>query len=132
MANINGKLEKLRVDKWLWAARFFKTRRLATEAIVGGKVHVNGERTKPSRVIRCGDGLQITRGVNVYHVVVLGLNKYRRPACEAVLLYQESAESIEQRDVDQETRRLLNVGSKANKRPDKRERRKIRHFVRKE
>jgi len=132
MAIINGQLEALRLDKWLWSARFFKTRRLATEAIVGGRVHVNGERTKPSKAIRCGDKLQITRGISIYHVVVLGLNKYRRPACEAVLLYQESADSIAQREAAQETRRLLNAGVSANKKPDKRERRKIRRFVRKE
>ena len=131
MANTNGQLEKLRLDKWLWAARFFKTRRLATEAITGGKVHVNGGRTKASRVIKRGDSLQITRGMSVYYVVVLDLNKYRRPACEAVLLYQETAESIQQREIEQETRKLLNTGVQASKKPDKRERRKIRQFVRK-
>ena len=131
MANTNGQLEKLRLDKWLWAARFFKTRRLATEAIMGGKVHINGGRAKASKLIRCGDSLQITRGMSVYHVVVLGLNKYRRPACEAMLLYQETAESIQQREIEQETRKLLNTGIQASKKPDKRERRKIRQFVRK-
>jgi ribosome-associated heat shock protein Hsp15 len=69
--------------------------------------------------------------MNVYHIVVLGLNKYRRPAREAVLLYQETAESIQQREVEQETRKLLNTGSQVSKKPDKRERRKIRQFVRK-
>ncbi len=135
MANTNGKLDeqldKLRLDKWLWAARFFKTRRLAAEATAGGKVHVNGERTKASREVKCGDSLQITRGISIYHVVVLGLNKYRRPASEAVLLYQETAESIQQRETEQEARRLLNRGREASKKPDKRERRKIRQFVRK-
>ena len=132
MANTNEQLDTLRLDKWLWVARFFKTRRLATEAITGGKVHLNGERTKPSKAIQCGEHLKITRGVSVYHVEVLGLNKYRRPAREAVLLYEETAESIKQRETEQETRKLLNAGIQMNKKPDKRERRKIRRFVRKE
>lgn len=131
MANTNGELEKLRLDKWLWAARFFKTRRLATEAITGGKVHVNGERTKPAKAIQCGDRLKITRGTSSYDVKVLGLNKYRRPVSEAVLLYQETAESIAQRAAEQEERKLLNQSFHTTKKPDKRARRKIRQFVRK-
>ena len=133
MAATNRELDKLRLDKWLWTARFFKTRRLAVDAITGGKIHLNGERTKPSKSIRCGDSLLITRGVESYSVVVLSLNKYRRPASEARLTYEESEESIAKRESDREMRKLLSAGMKAaDKKPDKRERRKIRRFVRKD
>lgn len=133
MAVIDRELDKLRLDKWLWAARFFKTRRLAIEAITGGKVHLGGERSKPSKNIRRGDELLITRGTESYDVTVLDLNKYRRPASEARLMYEESEESITKRESDREMRKLLNAGRKImDKKPDKRERRRIRRFVRKD
>ena len=133
MAVANRELDKLRLDKWLWAARFFKTRRLAIEAITGGKIHLNNERVKPSKNIQSGDNLLITRGTESYDVIVLGLNKYRRPASEARLMYEESEESIAKRESDREMRKLLNAGrTSADKKPDKRERRKIRRFVRKD
>ncbi len=133
MAVIDRELDKLRLDKWLWAARFFKTRRLAIEAITGGKVHLGGERSKPSKNIRRGDELLITRGTESYDVTVLDLNKYRRPASEARLMYEESEESITKRASDREMRKLLNAGRKImDKKPDKRERRRIRRFVRKD
>ena len=86
--------DKLRLDKWLWAARFFKTRQLAHEALELGRVLVDGERVKASRVARVGDMLQIRLDKLVYRVTVLALASQRRPAAEARLLYVESEESI--------------------------------------
>ncbi|MBC8207839.1 MAG: RNA-binding protein [Desulfobulbaceae bacterium] len=123
--------QQIRVDKWLWAARFFKTRSLATQAVSGGRVHVNGNRSKPSRLLECGDQLAITRGEIRFLVTVLALSPYRRPAVEARLLYEESGESIRAREEAVRLRRDMQAsggGSQAG-RPDKRERRKIRHFV---
>lgn len=116
--------EKQRLDKWLWAARFFKTRALATEAISGGKVHVDGERVKPSRQIRAGEQLTITKGVDTWKVTIMGLNEQRRPAKEAVLLYQEDEHQREQRQQQQEMRRLHGVNIPSRK-PDKRQRRQL-------
>lgn len=82
-----------RVDKWLWAARFFKTRSLAAEAVAGGKVKVNGERAKAAKAVRPGDELRIHTGPYEYVIQVLGLSGRRGPAAEAVLLYKESDES---------------------------------------
>ncbi len=90
--------ESVRLDKWLWAARFFKTRSLAAEAAQGGKVHVHGDRAKPARPVRVGDRLQIRRGPYEWVVTVKGLSTRRGPAKEAVLLYEETADSVENRD----------------------------------
>ena len=90
--------ESVRLDKWLWAARFFKTRALAAEAVQGGKVHVRGERAKPARAIRAGDQLRIRRGVHEWIVTVKGVSARRGPAKDAVLLYEETAESASNRD----------------------------------
>lgn len=121
-------LLKLRLDKWLWAARFFKTRKLASEAIAGGKVHVNQMRVKPARNIVRGDRLDITRGEEVFSVEVIGLNDKRRPASEAVQLYEESAESIERREQQRALRKISGSGMSPGKKPDKHQRRKIRKF----
>jgi ribosome-associated heat shock protein Hsp15 len=91
--------EPIRIDKWLWAARFFKTRSLAADAVTGGKIEVNGARAKPSRTIRVGDKLSIRRGAYEWTVVVKGLAKLRGPAPEAQLLYQETEESIRKREL---------------------------------
>lgn len=90
--------ESVRLDKWLWAARFFKTRSLAAEAAQGGKVHVHGDRAKPARPVRVGDRLQIRRGPYEWVVTVKGLSTRRGPAKEAVLLYEETADSVQNRD----------------------------------
>jgi ribosome-associated heat shock protein Hsp15 len=90
--------EPMRIDKWLWAARFFKTRSLAAEAVTGGKIDVNGARAKPSRIMRLGDKLSIRRGPYEWTVVVKGLAKLRGPAAEAQLLYEETEESIRKRE----------------------------------
>ena len=90
--------ESVRLDQWLWAARFFKTRSLAAAAAQGGKVHVRGDRAKPARAIRVGDRLQIRRGPYEWVVTVKALSTRRGPASEAVLLYEETADSVRNRD----------------------------------
>lgn len=85
--------DKLRVDKWLWAARFFKTRSLASDAVEGGKVHVNGERVKPAKTLKAGDKLAIRIGPYTWNVSVMGLSDRRGPAPEAQKLYTEGEES---------------------------------------
>lgn len=123
---------KVRIDKWLWAARFFKTRNQAGQAVAGGKVQINGKRVKPSRIVAIGDVLAITKNDTQFIVTVLGLNQYRRPAVEARLLYEESEESIKDREEHNEMRKLIRApGISPSKRPDKRDRRKIRAFIRK-
>ena len=116
-----------RIDKWLWAARFFKTRPLAVEAINGGHVHVNDERVKPARNVRPGDTIRITKGFETWVVTVKGVNEQRRPAPEARLLYEESDYHREQREAVIEERRLHGVNIKVRK-PDKRQRRLIDQF----
>jgi len=88
-----------RIDKWLWAARFFKTRSLAAEAVAGGKVEINGTRAKPSRTVRIGDYLNIRRGPYEWTIIVKGVGKQRGPAPEAQSLYEET-EASKQRRVD--------------------------------
>ncbi len=123
-------LETVRLDKWLWAARFFKTRSMATEAVSGGRVHLNGNRSKPAHPLRVGDRLLITIGPYQFDVQVLALGELRRPAAEARLLYEESAESIAQRQRQREMKKLADGGFSApDRRPGKRDRRKIRDFT---
>lgn len=124
--------EKVRVDKWLWAARFFKTRSLASQAVNGGKVHLNGSRIKASRTVSVGDTLLITKNGLEFNIVVRGLRDKRRSATEARELYEESLESIANRAEQIEERRMIRASQPApHKKPDKRERRKIREFTRK-
>ena len=127
-----GQDKKVRVDKWLWAARFFKTRSLATQAVNGGLVHVNGERTRSSRVLKPGDILRITRGNDEYIVAVMALHDRRGPAKMAAALYEETRASVEAREKRREERRLLAAsrGMDPAKRPGKRDRRLIRRFIR--
>ena len=125
--------EKVRVDKWLWAARFFKTRSRATKAVSGGHVHVNGARVKPARVVQVGDTLDIRRGHVEFEVVVVGLSGRRGPAVQARTLYEETEGSAERRELSREKRSLLNpAGVSPERRPDKRDRRKIRKFLRRD
>ncbi|MEN8142641.1 MAG: S4 domain-containing protein [Thermodesulfobacteriota bacterium] len=127
-----GQEKKVRVDKWLWAARFFKTRSLASRAVNGGLVHVNGERARPSRFLKPGDELRITRGNDEYIVVVVALHDKRGPAKVAVTLYEETPASIEAREKVREERRLIAATQVKDpvKRPGKRDRRLIRRFIR--
>lgn len=113
-----------RLDKWLWVARFFKTRGLAARAISAGKVQVRGERVKPSRLVGPGTALAIQRGEVQWQVVVRGVAKQRQPASKAALLYEESASSIEQREREAE-RRKLEAGGRRERlgKPSKRARR---------
>jgi ribosome-associated heat shock protein Hsp15 len=118
----------LRVDKWLWAARLFKTRSAALTAIKGGKVHIDGERIKPSRLIKPGDRLEITLTHHAMTLIVNGINTQRRPAREARLLYTETEDSHARRQLEAQQRRLINTALPCG-RPDKRQRRQIRRFT---
>ncbi len=123
--------EKIRIDKWLWAARFFKTRSSAAQAVNGGRVHLNGGRVKPAKTVGPGDQLQISRGEQEFVVHVLAVSGRRRPAVEARQLYEETADSIETREKRREMRRLLAVQDQGPiKRPGKRDRRRIKSFTR--
>jgi ribosome-associated heat shock protein Hsp15 len=130
---MNTTEDRQRLDKWLWAARFFKTRALAAEAINGGKVHLNGERTKPGRTIKVMDQLVITRGYMEYSIIVQALSKHRRPAKEAALLYEETADSIQAREQRMaEVKAQTALMPHAPKRPSKKDRRQIVRFQRKQ
>jgi ribosome-associated heat shock protein Hsp15 len=123
----------VRLDKWLWAARFFKTRSLASKAVSGGHVHLNGKRVKPSRLVQGGEQLRVKRGTEEYTVIILALSARRGPAKVAQTLYEETEESQAQREEAREQRRLVKApASRPEGRPDKRDRRKIRKFLRKE
>jgi ribosome-associated heat shock protein Hsp15 len=113
-----------RLDKWLWVARFFKTRGRAAVAVSGGKVQVAGERVKPSRNVGPGTAIEIRRGPVQWQVVVRGIAKQRQPAAEAALLYEESPQSIGLRQREAEQRRLQ-AGARREHlgKPSKRERR---------
>jgi len=117
----------LRLDKWLWAARFFKTRALATEAINGGKIHVQGQRSKPSKMLAIGHQVSISKGDMKWHITVLGMCKHRRPAKEASLLYAESDDSVQQRNAALAQRKLQHT--EYTPKPNKRDRRQIRSFT---
>jgi ribosome-associated heat shock protein Hsp15 len=116
----------VRVDKWLWAARLVKTRSLGAEAVKGGRVHVNGRAIKPSKDVRPGDRLELSTGPVRMAVVVRGTAERRGPAAEAVLLYDETAESREGREAYAAQRRLeAAAGPDRGGRPTKRDRRRF-------
>ena len=117
---------KVRLDRWLWAARWFKTRALATQAVTGGKVHLNRRRVKPASDLRVGDDLRIVKGPYTFEVVVLDLAERRGSAKDATLLYEETKESREARELRRIQMRDMPVPSYEGKgRPTKRERRKL-------
>lgn len=119
----------MRLDKWLWASRFFKTRSLATAAIGAGKVRWQGDTAKPAREVKAGDLLRIQVGDQVWEVVVQGLCEQRRPAVEAQALYAETPESQQRRAREAEMRRLAPTpGADLKGRPSKRAGRLIRGF----
>ena len=129
---MEDKAIQVRIDKWLWAARFFKTRSLATKATSGGKVFVNGQRTKPSKPVMIGDKLTIHKGHMEWVIVVLDLSGKRGPATVARTLYEETEESIQARADQKQERSLFYAGqTMPAKKPGKRDRRKIKDFIRK-
>lgn len=118
--------DSVRLDSWLWAARFFKTRSLARDAIEGGKVTVNGARSKPSKLVALGMRLEIRRGEEQFTVAVTGLGKRRGPASVAATLFSESEDSIEAREAARSEARLLRIGLRVPaSRPNKRDRRAL-------
>jgi ribosome-associated heat shock protein Hsp15 len=122
-------VERLRIDKWLWAARFFKTRSLASQAVETGKVRVGGDRVKPAKEVRVGDAIVVDNGATRWEVAVVALSDLRGPAAQARGLYEETAASQARRVAEVEQRRLSRepalsiVG-----RPTKRDRRRIDHL----
>ena len=119
----------MRLDKWLWAARFFKTRTLASDAVSGGKVQLNGARAKPSREVRIDDRLEIANSEVRWEITVRALSDQRGPAPEARLLYEESPASIASREAQRETRKLVaDPAADLHGRPTKRDRRQINRF----
>ena len=123
-----GSIEPVRLDKWLWAARFFRTRSLAKQAVENGKVLYNGERPKVSRVVQIGASLRVAQGHDRVEIRVLGLSDRRGGAPEGRLLYEETAQSVEQRAVAAAQRRANAPVS--TERPSKKERRLISRFKR--
>ena len=118
----------VRLDKWLWAARFFKTRSLAVQAVSGGKVHLNGQRVKPSRLVQPGMELRIQLGDFERVIDVIALNHQRRPAKEAVLLYRETEESIAAREQSIASRAVAGKRDSGSGRPTKRDRRQLQRL----
>lgn len=119
----------VRIDKWLWAARFFKTRSLATDAVGGGKVKLNGAPTKPAHDVKVGDRLDISNGDTRWQIVIQALSEKRGPASEARQLYEETADSMTAREVEQARRKLEHEpAADIHGRPTKRDRRQIERF----
>jgi ribosome-associated heat shock protein Hsp15 len=121
--------DSVRIDKWLWAARFFKTRSMATDAVDGGKVRLNGERIKPARSVKTGDRLEIDNGATEWEVMVQALADKRGSASVAQTLYSETERSVAERQNKIEQRKLFREPSEAIKgRPTKRDRRHLDKF----
>lgn len=127
-------VEKIRIDIWLWAARFFKTRSLAAQAVSGGKVHLNGERVKPARLIGLDDRLEIHKAALEFVVLVRGISRQRLSAPKAAELYEETPASLAARQAASEERRLFRQAGPQLPagRPGKRDRRLIKKFIRKD
>ena len=122
---------EVRLDKWLWAARFFKTRSLAAEAIIGGKIELDSVRPKPSRVVRPGDCLTIRRGLYAWTLIVEGVTRRRGSATAAAALYNETEESRQRREATAARIRLERPpGSDASGRPTKKARRALAQWTR--
>ena len=119
-------MDRVRIDKWLWAARLYKTRSLATEAVLGGRVHVNGARVKPSKDVGLDDTVEARTGTIECTVVVTGLSDKRGPASVAAELYAETPESIAKREQQSAERRLARpLGADLGARPTKLDRRRL-------
>lgn len=124
----------MRLDKWLWAARFFKTRQIAIEAINGGKVHLNGQRSKPGKEVKAGSQLRIHKGSLEWEITVRVIPKQRRPAAEAIHFYEETEQSRLKREQMIEDQRILKAAAPKmpTSKPSKRDRRMIHRFTGKE
>jgi ribosome-associated heat shock protein Hsp15 len=121
--------EEVRLDKWLWAARFYKTRAIAREMIEGGKVHYNGQRSKPGKIVELNAELTVRQGNDEHTVVVANISAQRRPASEAQQLYRETDASIEKREKMAQARKLNALTMPhPDRRPDKKERRDLMKF----
>lgn len=122
--------ERVRLDKWLWAARFYKTRTLASEAVNAGRVHVNGQRSKPSRIVVLNDEIEIAKTPYQYTVTVKAISEKRGTGVQAQALYEEHAESITAREAQRAQQKILGMAFNPHpeKRPDKRSRRKIKEW----
>ena len=120
--------EGVRIDKWLWAARFYRTRARCKEAIAGGKVHIDGVRAKPEKLLAVGDIVELRQGYDLRTVTVNELSDQRRGAPEAARLYAESAESIDARELAQAQRRAAGTIVRTEGRPTKRDRRQLHRF----
>ena len=123
-------MDKVRIDKWLWAARFFKTRALAKNAIENGKVHINAQKPKPSRMLDVGETLTVRQGYDEKILEVVALSDQRRGAPDAQKLYRETDESIAARDKQQAERKALNQSKPQHEKPNKKQRRQIHRFIR--
>ena len=119
-------MENVRIDKWLWAARFFKTRSLATDAVDTGRVKLDGDRIKPARAVKVGDKLSIDNGSDAWEVMVLGISDKRGSAPVARELYEETEASIVKRENDSQARKIYREPASTIKgRPTKRDRRQL-------
>lgn len=119
-------MDGLRIDKWLWATRFYKTRSLAAKAVAGGLVQVNEQRVKPARTLQEGDLLSVGSGPDTREIRVLGMPRRRGPATEAATFYEESEQSIVRREANREQRQLDRLSQpRPEARPDKRSRRQL-------
>lgn len=122
-------MDNIRIDKWLWAARFYKTRAMATEAINGGHVHLNGQRIKPARIVSVGDEITITKSPYTYIIQVKALSAKRGSASIAQTLYEETQASQLKREALRQQQKLYAANNPSpKKRPDKQQRRKIIRF----
>ncbi|NLJ93061.1 MAG: ribosome-associated heat shock protein Hsp15 [Aeromonadales bacterium] len=128
---MNNTTTAVRLDKWLWAARFYKTRSLARTMIDGGKVHYNGQRCKPSKSVELNAQIKLRQGFDEKEVIVLALSEHRGKAEQAATLYEETADSIKKREQNAQARKLSSqFAPSPERKPDKKERRtllKIKH-----
>ncbi len=128
-SQIEEEKEAVRLDKWLWAARFYKTRTLAKEMIDGGKVHYNGQRSKPNKIVEVGATLKVRQGSDEKEIVVLALSSQRRGAPEAQRLYRETEQSLANREKLAMARKMNALSMPhPDRRPDKKERRDLLKF----
>jgi ribosome-associated heat shock protein Hsp15 len=121
--------DRVRLDKWLWAARFYKTRSLAAQAVDGGRVKLNGDPAKPSKEVKPGDRVEIAAGALRWSIAIIAVSPRRGPAAEAARLYAESEESRARREQTLAARRAAPHPAHARGRPTKRDRRMIRRFT---